>query len=83
MFPKWSDWNLEYTRKGLLKKQAKRALGILLLLSVIVGAYFLRKEGSSMYGSLQSYIHLLRRHLKQGLVSVWGLVNRAITMLPE
>ncbi|KAI4257145.1 MAG: hypothetical protein LQ352_001785 [Teloschistes flavicans] len=26
MFPKWSDWEVQYTRKGLLKRQARQAL---------------------------------------------------------
>ncbi|KAL8781921.1 MAG: hypothetical protein Q9194_000114 [Teloschistes cf. exilis] len=51
MFPKWSDWDFQYTRKGLLKRQARQALSVLLVASVVVGAYTLRsavlKGGSS------------------------------------
>ncbi|KAL8739066.1 MAG: hypothetical protein Q9181_000248 [Wetmoreana brouardii] len=83
MFPKWNDWDLQYTRKGLLKKRARQAMSILLLISVIVGAYVLRGEGSGMYDSFQGFNHLLRRYLKQGLLSAQGLVNGAITMLPD
>ncbi|KAL8722543.1 MAG: hypothetical protein Q9225_001011 [Loekoesia sp. 1 TL-2023] len=83
MFPKWSDWELHYTRKGLVKKQARRALNVLVLLSVIIGAYFLRQQNFRTYISLEGFKHVLRRYLKQGLSSVSGLVNRAITMLPD
>ncbi|KAL8802400.1 MAG: hypothetical protein Q9182_003823 [Xanthomendoza sp. 2 TL-2023] len=83
MFPKWSDWDLQYTRKGLLKKRARQASGILLLVAVIVGAYALRQQGSGVFSGLQSLNHLLRKYMKQSLISVWGLVDRAITMIPE
>ena len=74
---------MEYTRKGLLKKQVRRAETILLLASVVIGAYTLRDRGSGVYGSLENYSNYLRRYLKQGLTAGWGLVNRGITMLPD
>ncbi|KAL8953076.1 MAG: hypothetical protein Q9222_001069 [Ikaeria aurantiellina] len=83
MFPKWSDWDLHYTRKGMLKNQAKRAGNILLLLSVIYAAFVLLQGNGSLQSQIRGVNHLLRRSLKQGLISTWGLVNRAITMLPD
>ncbi|KAL8736242.1 MAG: hypothetical protein Q9166_000397 [cf. Caloplaca sp. 2 TL-2023] len=83
MFPKWSDWDFQYTRKGLLKKRARQALGILLFIAVIGGAYALRQQNSGVFSSLYNLNHLRRRYVKQGLINVWGLVNRAITMLPD
>ncbi|KAL8970514.1 MAG: hypothetical protein Q9183_001485 [Haloplaca sp. 2 TL-2023] len=83
MFPKWSDWDMEYTRKGLLKKRFRRAASIFLLAWVIIAAYTLRDRGSGVYGSLANYNNFLRRFFKQGLTTVWGLVNRGITMIPD
>ncbi|KAI4233583.1 MAG: hypothetical protein L6R40_007034 [Gallowayella cf. fulva] len=83
MFPKWSDWDLQYTRKGLLKKRARQASGILLLVVVIVAAYVLWQQGSGVFFGLQNLNHLLRRYVKQTLIGAWAMVNRGITMLPD
>lgn len=83
MFPKWSDWDLQYTRKGFIKKQARGALNILLLASVIIGAYSLGQQGIGAYTNLQGLKHFVRRYLRQGLVGISGMVNWVITMLPE
>ncbi len=83
MFPKWSDWDLQYTRKGLLKKRARQASGVLLLLIIIVGGYALRQQGSGIFSGLYSLNHLLRRAVKQALFSASGIVNRAISRLPD
>lgn len=80
MFPKWSDWNLEYTRKGLLKKRAGKALRICALVSVIVGANRLRKDGGSL-GNLPS---LLRQIVRSSLLTVLDVnmaVNRRISQV--
>ncbi len=73
MFPKWKDWNLQYTRKGLLKKRAGRALRICALVAVIVGAYNLRKDG----GSLGNLPGLLRQIVRSSLLTVLDL-NQAV-----
>ncbi|KAL8771159.1 MAG: hypothetical protein Q9209_003330 [Squamulea sp. 1 TL-2023] len=83
MFPKWSDWDLQYTPEGQLKKAARQVLGILLLLVVIVTGYALRQQGSNVFSGFKILNHLLRRYVKQGLFSALDLVNRAITMLPD
>ncbi|KAL8763405.1 MAG: hypothetical protein Q9184_000793 [Pyrenodesmia sp. 2 TL-2023] len=83
MFPKWSDWDLQYTRKGLVKRQVTQALGVLLLVAVIVGAFRLRQGSSGNYPSLQGFTLLVRRYLKQGLMAILTLLNRGITMLSE
>lgn len=83
MFPKWSDWDLQYTRRGLLKKRARQASGVILLLAIIVGSYALRRRGSGVFSGLQSLNHLLRKYVKQGLFSALGLVNGVITRLPD
>jgi hypothetical protein len=73
MFPKWSDWNLEYTRKGLLKKRARNALKICALVAVIVGANRLRKDG----GSLVNLPGLLRQIVRSSLLTLLD-INMAV-----
>lgn len=47
MFPKWSDWNVTYTRKGQWKHRARQILGPVMLLAAFVGLYWIRKAGGS------------------------------------
>lgn len=83
MFPKWSDWDLQYTRKGLLKKRAQQSAGVIILLAVVVGSYALRRQGSGVFSGLQTLNHLLRKYVKQGLFSALSLVNGVIARLPD
>ncbi|KAL9061780.1 MAG: hypothetical protein Q9206_000350 [Seirophora lacunosa] len=76
MFPKWSDWDLQYTRRGLMKMQARRALNVLLLTFAVFGVYTLQQQSSGSSDVVQKY-------LKQGLLGLAGIVDRAITMLPD
>lgn len=83
MFPKWSDWEVQYTRKGLLKRQARQALKVLLVASVVVGAYTLRREVLEGLTSSGGTSYVLQSYLKSGLLGLWGRVHRAIDMLPN
>ena len=80
MFPKWKDWDLDYTRKGLLKKRAGKALRICVLVAAIVGAVKLRQEG----GSFGNMAHVLRQVVRSSLLTVLDgslAVNRWISQL--
>ena len=45
MFPTWSDWDIKYTRKGLLKKSALTLLKSLALVAFIIGIIKERQHG--------------------------------------
>ncbi len=45
MFPTWSDWDITYTRKGLTKRTATRALKPLALALLILGVVQQRHNG--------------------------------------
>jgi len=49
MFPKWSDWNINYTRKGLIKLRAMQALKVLLTAAAIIGAYRAKQSGAGLH----------------------------------
>ena len=83
MFPKWNDWDLQYTRKGLWKKRAKRTLEVIVAASVVIGAVRFQRSGLGALAGLQHLNRLLRRYIKQSLFSVWGIVNRGIQALPD
>ena len=66
MLPKWSDWNLRYTKQGLMKQNAKKALTVCALVAVVVGIYKLRKDGEGV-GDLPS---LVRHMVKSSLLTI-------------
>jgi hypothetical protein len=80
MFPKWSDWNIEYTRKGLIKHRISQALKALALAASIIGAYYIRND---FWGGLRGFQHVSRRYLKFGLLGLLGYVQRVVGRLPE
>jgi len=45
LFPKWADWNIEYTKKGVAQKRKTRAVRLLALVLLAGGAYRLRQSG--------------------------------------
>ena len=56
MFPNWSNYDIQYTRKGLIKKWIRRALSSLIFVAGIITLYQARKHGqtfASAYGILQ------------------------------
>ena len=77
--PRWSDWNIKYTRKGLLKQRVQEALLFSAFAAMLVGAYWARKDGGTLIGlprdvlrmSMQSVLSVLRR----GLDTVQDLVS--------
>ncbi|KKY18474.1 putative fungal specific transcription [Diplodia seriata] len=45
MFPVWSDWNITYTRKGLVKLYLQRGLRVLTAVVLLIGAWKARQRG--------------------------------------
>ncbi|KAF2089118.1 FAD/NAD(P)-binding domain-containing protein [Saccharata proteae CBS 121410] len=45
MFPRYSDWNIAYTRKGLLKLWLGRSVRVVAFAAVLLGAYRARQAG--------------------------------------
>ncbi|KAF2200337.1 monooxygenase [Delitschia confertaspora ATCC 74209] len=60
MFPKWNDWNIAYTKKGLAKKRVGSALRLLSLSILIVVAYRARQRGKK----LSEIVSMLRAVLR-------------------
>jgi hypothetical protein len=55
-FPRWRDWNITYTRKGITKVVLSRLLKAASVLVFVLGWYRASAEG----GSLRSYLAQLR-----------------------
>ena len=80
MFPKWSDWNIQYTTKGLLKQRIKQTLRIVTFLAGIVGLYSVRKD---VRGGLRAFDRLVKLQIKFGLLRLLEWVERGVRSLPE
>lgn len=48
MFPRWSDYDIQYTRKGLIKRRVRQSLTYLTFIASIVGLYQARKRGEGL-----------------------------------
>jgi cation diffusion facilitator CzcD-associated flavoprotein CzcO len=48
LFPKWSDWNITYTKKGLAKQRTQKSARVLLGALAVVGAYRFHQSGASV-----------------------------------
>lgn len=80
MFPKWSDWNIQYTTKGLVKQRIKQTLQVVTLLASIVGLYYIRND---VRGGLRALDSSMKQIIKSGLLRLLGWVEKGIRMLPE
>lgn len=80
MFPKWSDWNIQYTTKGLVKQRIKQTLQVVTLLASIVGLYYIRND---VRGGLRALDSSMRQMVKSGLLRLLGWVEKGVRMLPE
>lgn len=75
MFPKWSDWNIQYTTKGLIKQRAKQTLRVVTLLASIVGLYYIRKD---VRGGLRAFGGLMKQKFRVELLRLLGWVEKGI-----
>ena len=67
MFPKWSDWNIQYTTKGLLKHRFSQLLKVTVLAASIIGAWHIRHD---VRGGLLGMLKLVRERVKVGILKV-------------
>ncbi|CAL3963788.1 hypothetical protein PZA11_001301 [Diplocarpon coronariae] len=70
MFPTYSDWEIKYTRKGMLKKSVFTAIRVLALLAIIFGVNQQKKKALGL--NTKTY---LRAALRRLLYSGAGLLQ--------
>ncbi|KAL9101218.1 MAG: hypothetical protein Q9163_003500 [Psora crenata] len=63
MFPKWGDWDIQYTRKGLIKQRIQQILQVLAFAACLFGALAIRKDP---VGGLAAIPAVLKRAFKIG-----------------
>lgn len=77
MFPKWRDWHIQYTSKGLLKYRLRQALKYVAFAAAIVGLYRARKKGvavTALPGLLRMFVREGALRLLNGLQGVLAKV---------
>lgn len=69
MFPKWSDWDIQYTRQGLRRVRIKQMMKLVTFVFFIAGFFSIRKQPlTSLRGipnALKQVIKLILRVGKQ------------------
>jgi len=56
MFPTWSDWDINYTTKGLSKQRAKKLVKLFAILGTVAIIVRLRKDPQSIKSHLKTYV---------------------------
>jgi hypothetical protein len=77
VFPKWSDWNIAYTKKGTAKLRTQRTTRALLAVLSVVGAYRFHQSGASLADAKFAFRNTLLAALAQ-LMGVWALIQKRI-----
>ncbi|KAI9722351.1 MAG: hypothetical protein M1812_001823 [Candelaria pacifica] len=72
MFPKWGDWNIKYTRKGMLKLRLRQILGYFGLIAAMAGLLWARRSGVA-FGSMFA---MLRQTISRAFVQGRGVALR-------
>ena len=79
MFPKWRDWNIEYTPKGLRKLQLQQAIRIIGLVLALYTAYSIRHDfRGGVLEIRRMAVDLVRRGLHSALAVLDGGVKRVV-----
>lgn len=77
-FPKWDDWNIEYTDKGLWSIRRTRALRVLGLGLVVVGAWRARQAGLGV-GDVSGLVRELMYGMMARLVELGAVVKKMVS----
>ena len=78
MFPKWSDWNIQYTTKGLIKHRIAQTIKVIALAASIIAAWKIRHD---FRGGLTAFLRMGNQYLKFGLLSLLMSVQRGVSRL--
>ncbi|KAF1946136.1 FAD/NAD(P)-binding domain-containing protein [Clathrospora elynae] len=78
-FPRWNDWNIEYTPKGIAKMRRTRAMRILSVVLAIGGMYRLRRSGLGVEDVTAVMKYVVQGSLAR-LLRLWTAVRREVAL---
>jgi hypothetical protein len=79
LFPKWADWNIEYTKKGVAQKRKTRAVRVLALALLVGGAYRLRQSGLSVK-DLKAFVRKEVQGSVARIFQIWSFFRDQATL---
>lgn len=79
MFPKWDDWNIAYTRRGIWNIRRTRATRVLAVLLAVIGAYRLRQSGMG-FRDVKDAMRSLVQGSVASLAELWTVLRKQLTV---
>lgn len=79
MFPKWDDWNIAYTKRGIWNIRRTRATRVLAVLLAVVGAYRLRQSDMS-FRDVKDAMRSLVQGSVASLGELWTLLRKQLAV---
>ncbi|KAF9640073.1 putative flavin-binding protein [Lasiodiplodia theobromae] len=77
MFPKWSDWNITYTKRGLLKLYLQHGLRVLAVFVFLIGGWRARQRGLKVTDLRAALKHAVETAIDNGI----GLLSNGKQLL--
>lgn len=81
MFPRWGHYDIQYTRKGQIKRRVRQSVIYLTFVASIVGLYQARKRGEGLLSLFDTLRQQARgvvvgvlTHLEGGIRSIQGRI---------
>lgn len=66
MFPNWNDWNIEYTRKGLIKRRVSQGLRYIAFILAFLWTYRARKSPGGLRSIPSNVVQVLQIAMMTG-----------------
>jgi cation diffusion facilitator CzcD-associated flavoprotein CzcO len=78
MFPRWQDWNIEYTQKGIMRMRVRRAVRGLAVVLLIGGLVKARQSGLGV-GDVKRLVGGVVQVYVASVRDAWGMLRNAVT----
>lgn len=78
MFPKWNDWDIQYTKKGLRQVRIKQMMKLVAFISFIAGLFSIRKQPLK---KLRDILTALKQAIKLALRAGTQRLDRGVEWL--
>ena len=69
-FPKWSDWNIEYTAAGARNNALRKMLRYSAVLAVLLGTWWAKRKGTTLVNVVKGFIKDRANYVAQILTIV-------------
>ena len=78
MFPKWGDWDIHYTGKGMIRQRVKQILQLLSFIAILMGALSIRQDPVAGLAAIPS---VLTQMVQMALSTMLGMLDRGKSWL--